>query len=101
MRRRVSETEVGNDNNKIIIINNIINNNIIIINNNIIIIINNIIISLVWRGGPGSDPDRHLALPQEVPVHLDAAVLRPMLDGVVLTDALRAVDVERLHPCRR
>jgi hypothetical protein len=34
-------------------------------------------------------------------VHLDAAILRPMLDGVVLTDALRAVDVERLHPCRR
>ena len=81
MRRRVSETEVGN------------NNNIIIITINII--------SLVWRGGPGSDPDRHLALPQEVPVHLDAAILRPMLDGVVLTDAFSAIDVERLHPCRR
>jgi hypothetical protein len=24
-----------------------------------------------------------------------------VLDGVVLTDALRAVDVERLYPCKR
>lgn len=59
-----------------------------------------IIISLVRRGCSRSDPDRHLALPQEVAVHFDAAILCAVLDGVVLADALRAVDVERLHPCR-
>lgn len=69
-----------------------------------IIIINTIInimikfISLVWCGGPGSDPDRHLALLQEVSMHLDASTLGAVLDGVVLADALRAVDVIRLHP---